>query len=151
MPGHHTTQESFTRMSLSTAASSRIIKPLIVLICLAVIGAVLWQLLPKASFSSDMSQVGQGKPALVMLREVHVVGGELVMDQMQAVYPEFENDVVFLVIHTGHPDGQQFANTHNIRDGSLVLFDAQGRPLGVSGRPDNINELRQFIRQNLHN
>jgi hypothetical protein len=138
-------------MSLSTAASSRIIKPLVVLICLAVIGAVLWQLLPKASFSSDISQVGQGKPALVMLREVHVMGGELVMDQMQAVYPEFENDMVFLVVHTGHPDGQLFASTHNIRDGSLVLFDAQGRPLGVSGRPDNINELRQFIRQNLRN
>jgi hypothetical protein len=138
-------------MSLSTAASSRIIKPFIVLICLAVIAAVLWQLLPKASFSSDMSQVGQGKPALVMLREVHVLGGELVMDQMLAVYPEFENDMVFLVVHTGHPDGQQFANTHNIRDGSLVLFDPQGRPLGVSGRPDNINELRLFIRQNLHN
>lgn len=136
-------------MSLSTAASSRIIKTLIVLTCLAVIATVLWQLLPKASFSSDMSQIGQGKPALVMLREVHVVGGELVMDQMQSIYPEFENDMVFLVVHTGHPDGQQFAETHNIRDGSLVLFDAQGRPLSASGRPDNINELRQFIRQNL--
>jgi len=102
-------------MSLSTAASSKLVKTLIIVTCLVVVGTVLWQLLPKASFSSDLTQVGQGKPALVMLREVHVMGGERVMEQMLAVYPEFENDMVFLVVHTGHPDGQQLAATHNLR------------------------------------
>jgi hypothetical protein len=136
-------------MNLSTAASSRAVKTLVIMACLAIVASVLWYLLPKTAFSSDLSQVGQGRPALVMLREVHVMGGDLVMEQMLAVYPEFENDMVFLVVHTGHPDGQLFANTHNISDGSLVLFDAGGNVAATSGRPANINELRQFIQSNI--
>jgi len=136
-------------MSISSAASSRLIKSLVIVACLVVVATVLWQLLPKAAFSSDLSQVGQGKPALVMLREVHIMGGDLVMEQMLTIYPEFEGDMVFLVVHTGHPDGQLFSQTHNIRDGSLVLFDAGGNVAGVSERPDSPTELRQFIRQHL--
>jgi len=109
----------------------------------------MWQLLPKGSFSNDLTQVGQGVPALVMLREVHVMGGELVMQQMLQIHPEFENAVQFLVVHTGHPEGVAFASEHNISDGALVLFDAQGEVLGRSERPESPEALRQFIYSHL--
>ena len=57
--------------------------------------------------------------------------------------------MVFLVVHTGHPDGQTFAQVHNIGDGSLVLFDAAGTVVQRMGRPSGTAELRQFIRANL--
>jgi hypothetical protein len=109
------------------------------------IGAVLWLLLPKGSFSNDLTRVGQGQPALVMLREVHVMGGDLVMEQMLLIQAEFQDSVEFLVVHTGHPDGEAFAAEHNISDGSLVLFDAEGQVLGRSARPESADALRQFI------
>lgn len=121
------------------------IRTLIIVASTVLIGAVLWQLLPKGSFSNDLSRVGQGLPALVMLREVHVMGGDLVMEQMLHIYPEFQDSVEFLVVHTGHPDGQAFAADHNISDGSLVLFDAEGEVLGRSARPESPDALRQFI------
>ncbi|MEX2333919.1 MAG: hypothetical protein WD600_06655 [Pseudohongiella sp.] len=134
--------------TVSRSASSGIVKFLVVLTCLGVVGLVLWQLLPRASFSSDLSQVGQGRPALVMLREVHVMGGERTLAYMEAIYPDFEEQTVFLLVHTGHPDGIALAEAHNLSDGSLVLFDGNGDALASMGRPDSADDLRRFIEQN---
>lgn len=131
------------------SASSRLVKFLVTLTCLGVVAVILWQLLPKASFSSDLTQVGQGRPALVMLREIHVMGGEQVMEQMLQVYPDYEGEMTFLVVHTGHPDGQAFAATHEVGDGSLVLFDGTGNAVATRGRPGSVAELRGFIDGNL--
>lgn len=136
--------------AVSRSASSRIVKFLVVLTCLAVVGLILWQLLPKATFSSDLSQVGQGKPALVMLREIHIMGGERTLAQMESLYPALQDQMTFLLVHTGHPDGVAFAETHNIGDGSLVLFDSNGQALATMGRPDSAEDLRRFISQNLN-
>jgi hypothetical protein len=121
------------------------IRTLIIVASTVLIGAVLWLLLPKGSFSNDLTRVGQGQPALVMLREVHVMGGDRVMEQMLLIQAEFQDSVEFLVVHTGDPDGEAFAAEHNISDGSLVLFDAEGQVLGRSARPESADALRQFI------
>lgn len=130
-------------------SSSRARTVLVTLVCLAVVAAVLWQLLPKAAFSSDLTRVGQGRPALVMLREVQVMGGDQVMGYMTQIYDEFQGEVEFLVVQTGHPDGQMFAATHNVSDGSLVLFDGDGAVLSQTGRPADSAELRQYLHQHL--
>ena len=121
------------------------IRTLIIVASTVLIGAVLWLLLPKGSFSNDLTRVGQGQPALVMLREVHVMGVDRVMEQMLLIQAEFQDSVEFLVVHTGDPDGEAFAAEHNISDGSLVLFDAEGQVLGRSARPESADALRQFI------
>lgn len=131
------------------SVTSRVITVVVTLVCLGVVAAILWQLLPKSAFPSDLTRVGQGRPALVMLREVHVMGGDIVMEYMTQIHDEFRDEVEFLVVHTGHPDGQAFTATHNIGDGSLVLFDAQGNVLSRSARPQSSNELRQYLRQHL--
>lgn len=136
--------------TVSRSASSRIVRALVVLVCLAVVGLVLWQMLPKSTFSSDLSQVGQGTPALVMLREIHVMGGERTLAQMQMIYPEFQDQVLFLLVHTGHPDGVAFADTHNVSDGSVVLLNGAGNTIASMGRPDSAEDLRSFISQHLN-
>ncbi|MDO8907607.1 MAG: hypothetical protein Q7W55_03800 [Pseudohongiella sp.] len=123
----------------------RLAKPLITLACLILVAGVLWQLLPKSSFSSDLSQLGQGRPGLVLLREIHVMGGERVLEQMHTIYPEFEADMVFLLVHTGNPTGLDFAARHNAGDGSVVLFDARGNEIGSLRHPASAAVLRQFI------
>lgn len=118
---------------------------LVTLACLFLTGAVLWQLLPKGSFSNDLTRIGQGQRTLVMLRELHVMGGDAVMAQMLEVHPEFAHAMEFLVVHTGHPDGEAFARDYGVTDGSLVLFDVQGDVLGRSGRPESAEALREFL------
>lgn len=133
----------------SKSSTARLMRILVTLLCLVVVAAVLWQLLPKASFSSDLTRIGQGRPALVMLREVHVMGGDLVMEYMSQIQDEFRDEVEFLVVHTGNPDGQTFAATHRVGDGSLVLFDGNGDVIGRVDRPAGSAELRQYLRDSL--
>ena len=135
--------------TVSRSASSRLVRVLVVLSCLAVVGLVLWQLLPKSTFSSDLGQVGQGTPALVMLREIHVMGSERTLAQMEMVYPDYQDQLMFLLVHTGHPDGVAFAETHNVSDGSLVLLDGAGDAIATMGRPDSVEALRGFISQHM--
>lgn len=136
--------------TVSRSASSRVVRLIVVLSCLAVVGLVLWQLLPKSTFSSDLNQVGQGRPALVMLREIHIMGGERTLAQMEALYPDLQDQMTFLLVHTGHPDGVAFAETHNVGDGSLVLFDGNGQALATMGRPESTEDLRRFIARHLN-
>lgn len=136
--------------TVSRSASSRIVRVLVVLVCLAVVSLVLWQLLPKSTFSSDLNQVGQGQPALVMLREIHVMGGERTLAQMETIHPDFQDQMLFLLVHTGHPDGVAFAQTHGVSDGSLVLLDGAGEAIATMGRPDSADELRGFISRHLN-
>lgn len=136
--------------TVSRSASSRVVRLIVVLSCLAVVGLVLWQLLPKSTFSSDLSQVGQGRPALVMLREIHIMGGERTLAQMEVLYPDLQDQMTFLLVHTGHPDGVAFAETHNVGDGSLVLFDGNGQALATMGRPESAEDLRRFIARHLN-
>ena len=127
----------------------RFAKPLTTFACLAIVATVLWQMLPKAAFSSDITQVGEGRPALVMLRDVGVMGGERVLEQMLEVYPEFEQQMIFLVVHTGIPAGVDFAAEHGVTDGQLVLFSGAGNVIGRSERTGSADALRRFIRDNL--
>jgi len=123
----------------------RLNRTLVTLACVILTGAVFWQLLPKGSFSNDLARVGQGQATLVMLREIHVMGGDMVLAQMLQIHPEFAHVMEFIVVHTGHPDGQAFARDHSLSDGSLVLFDAFGEVLGRSGRTESPEALREFI------
>ena len=134
---------------MSRSALMRVAKPLSTLIFVVIVATILWQLLPKAAFSSDLTRVGQGKPALVMLRDIGAVGGERILEQMHAVYPEFESQMIFLVVHTGNPAGVDFGAEHNVTDGQMIFFDAEGRRIARSDRTGNAEALKRFLSQNL--
>ncbi|MEX1197895.1 MAG: hypothetical protein WEB57_08560 [Pseudohongiellaceae bacterium] len=121
------------------------LKWLVTGICLAVVLAVLWQLAPRSAFPSDLALTGQGRPALVMVRDVGIMGGEQVMERMEAIYPEYEQRMDFLVVQTGHPDGLAFADQHEAGDGTVVLLDGQGEALATMSRPSSEEELIRFI------
>lgn len=135
--------------SAQPSTRARLVRVLVTLACLVAVATILWQLLPKAAFSSDLSQVGQGRPALVMLREVNFVGGDRVIEHMLEIYPDYEQNMVFLVVHTGNPTGQNFAAEHGVTDGDLVLFDAEGNAQSQLSQPSGVNDIRQFLQQAL--
>lgn len=121
------------------------LKWLVTGICLAVVVGILWQLAPRGAFPSDLSLTGQGRPALVMVRDVGIMGGERIMELMEAVHPEYEQRMDFLVVQTGHPDGLAFADEHDAGDGTVVMLDGQGEALATMSRPSSEEALRRFI------
>lgn len=119
-----------------------------VLITVSVVVGVLALLLtqlPRGAFSTDLSGIGQGTPALVVARDKNYLAGAEVMDLINTIRPEYEGRVAFLAAHLGHPDGQAFARRHDMEDAIVVIFDADGSPTERLVIPQTAEELRAAL------
>ncbi len=113
------------------------------------VGSFLWNQLPDGSYPTDLSRIGQGQPALVLAIDSNYSGGASVMELLNTVRHDFAGSVQFLVASMALPNGQNFARQHQVGDGSVLLFDAQGRRVAVIHGPRTPDELRQVLRQAL--
>jgi len=119
-----------------------------VLMTVAVIvgaGALIFTQLPRDVFSTDLSRIGQGTPALVVARDIRYVAGAEVMDLLNSMRPEFSDRVEFLAVNLGNPQGDGFVRQHGMEDGMVVLFSGNGTRIGALGRPATQQELRQLL------
>jgi hypothetical protein len=124
---------------------SRWPKTLITLAVVVGVLALLWTQLPRGAFSTDLSGIGQGTPALVVARDKNYLAGGEVMDLINTVRPEYEGRVAFLAAHLGHPDGQAFARRHGMEDAVVVIFAADGSPAARLVIPQTADELRAAL------
>ena len=113
----------------------------------AALGAFVWSQLPDGSYPTDLSRIGQDRPAVVLTMESHYLEGASVMHLMHDVRDEFGHAVQFLVASLSQQDGRSFAARHGAVDGTVVLFDAQGRRVAMLRTPQSRDELRQAVRQ----
>ena len=109
--------------------------------------ALLLSQLPRGAFSTDLSGIGQGTPALVVARDKNYLAGGEVMDLINTVRPEYEGRVAFLAAHLGHPEGQAFARKHGMEDAVVVVFDADGAAAAKLVIPQSADELRAALDQ----
>ena len=108
-------------------------------------GALIFTQLPRDVFSTDLTRIGQGTPALVVARDDRYVAGAEVMDLLNSMRPEFSERVEFLAVNLGNPQGDGFVRQHGMEDGMVVLFSANGTRIGALGRPATQQELRQLL------
>ena len=120
---------------------------LITLGIVTALGAFAWSQLPEGSYPTDLSRIGQDRPAVVLTMESHYLEGASVMHLMHDVRDEFGHAVQFLVASLSQQDGRSFAARHGAVDGTVVLFDAQGRRVAMLRTPQSRDELRQAVRQ----
>lgn len=120
-------------------------KVLITLVVIVGAGALIFTQLPRGVFSTDLSKIGQGTPALVVARDISFVAGAEVMDLLTAMRPEFGDRVEFLAVNLGNPQGQGFARQHRMQDGTVVLFSGDGTRMGALDRPGTQREVRQLL------
>jgi hypothetical protein len=116
-------------------------RTLIVLAVTAVVALGIWRLLP-TPISTDLSQVGQGRPAVVLAYEnFSPLGGEA-LTRLNAVRGEYEDRVVFALADLGTPNGQAFANRYALRDGLAVVLAADGAVHSTGAVPADPQALR---------
>jgi len=108
-----------------------------------------WSQLPKQGYPTDLSRIGKGQPALVLTMNGNFMAGMEMMPVLDVVRSEFAGRAEFLVASMGLPEGQAFAQRHRTADGSVVVFDARGRPVSVLHGPRTAEELRQALQQAL--
>ncbi|EHQ51230.1 hypothetical protein ECTPHS_00979 [Ectothiorhodospira sp. PHS-1] len=141
-------------MSQDTAKPSRkglprwarlLMTPLILLAA----AALIWSQLPKGAYSTDLSHIGDGRPALVLTYDASFLAGMRVMGYMDEIRDDYMPRVHFLVANVGTPDGRSLANRHGVRDGAVLLFSAQGTLVEQLPAPAGAEELRQALDRTL--
>jgi hypothetical protein len=119
-------------------------KTVLVMLALGLVGAALWNQLPKGGFPTDLSRIGNGRPAVVLAHDAHYTAGMAVMEMLHPIRREHADRVDFLVAHLGMADAQAFAREHGVGDGSVLLFRGDGQRVAVL-RPENETDLRLAI------
>jgi hypothetical protein len=121
----------------------------LILLALAGVAAFLWQALPRGAYPTDLSRVGAGRPVLVLAHDTNYVGSATVMELMNGIRGDYAERVDFLVAHLAMADAQAFAERHAARDGTVLLFAADGRRVGVLHLPQSASadELRRALAQ----
>jgi hypothetical protein len=139
------------RNARAAAGMSRGVKGLITIAVIVAATAVIFTQLPKGALPTDLSRIGQGVPALVVARDINYVAGGEVMDLMAAMRPHYGDRLEFLVAHLGRPEGQDFARRYSARDGTVVLFAADGSRLTSLHAPQTEAEIRRALESfNIH-
>lgn len=123
------------------------LKGLLGLTLAGLVGAFILSRLPDGAYSTDLSRIGNGRPAVVLAQDSNYVGGMGVMELMNVVRAEHEGKVDFLVAPLGLADARAFAAQHAASDGTVLLFAADGRLAGVLHHPRSAAELRSALAQ----
>lgn len=120
-------------------------KRLIYLFLFGALAVLIVSQLPRGSYSTDLSRVGNGLPALALAYDINSSGGMEVMKLMDALRDEYSNRVEFLIADLGTPQGRQFANRHNAINGTVMFYSAKGSYVRTIHVPPNTATLRSGL------
>ena len=122
-------------------------KWLIYLSIFGAVGTLIWSQLPRGAYPTDLTRVGEDRPALVLAYDIMSMGGTEVMGLLDAVRGEYADRVEFLVADLGVPDGRNFAQRHGAANGTVMLFSRDGSHVRTIHLPPNIEVLRHALEE----
>ena len=122
-------------------------KWLIYLSILGAVGTLIWSQLPRGAYPTDLTRVGEGRPALVLAYDIKSMGGMEVMRLLDTLRGEYTNRVEFLVADLGVPDGHNFAQRHGAANGTVMLFSGDGSHVRTIHLPLNTEMLRHALEE----
>jgi len=131
------------------AAGRPWLRRLLILLAMLAVGGYVWQQLPGAAYPTDLTRVGAGTPTLVLAHDNSYIGGAAVMELMNDLRGDYTGRVDFLVAHLQMADGAAFARRFGAQDGTVMLFGADGRSLGILHMPRSVGELKGALDQAL--
>jgi len=128
---------------------SRLAQWLIGIAAFALAGLLVFRHLPMAGYDSDVTRVGQGRPAVVLVYENFAPPSMAVMDLFDQVRREYEDRLEFLVADTGSPRGQAFIAQHGVQAGQVLTFRGDGTLVRADWVIGDAQRLRDRLRQDL--
>lgn len=99
--------------------------------------------------STDLTVVGQGKPALVLAYENYSPTGGEALDRLRQVRGEYESRLHFVVADLGTPHGRAFADRFGLTDGQAIFIGPDGQAPQVIRIPGDGRELRTRLDRKL--
>jgi hypothetical protein len=95
--------------------------------------------------SSDLSVVGKGKPALVLVYENYSPTGGEALNRLGDVKSDYESQIDFIVADLGVPEGRSFADRHRLVNAQALFLASDGRPHEAISVPADEGALRRLL------
>jgi len=127
----------------SAAKGSRKIKWIVGVILLMFATAVAMNL-PRG-YSDDLSRVGKGKAAVVLVRDKNAVQSFDLMEVMNGLRDQYAGRVEFLLTDFNTPEGRAFIAEKGGARVTLVVLDANGKMASVLYPPQTAESVEQAI------
>ena len=110
----------------------------------AAVVAVAVMNLPRG-YSDDLSRIGQGRTAVVLVRDKNAVESMDLMNVLNRVHNQYAGRVVFLLTDYDTPEGRAFIAANKAARITLVLFDPRGKPVKVLTAPQTAADVEKAI------
>lgn len=120
-------------------------KWLISVLFVGAVGTLIWSQLPRGAYSTDLTRIGAGRPALVLAYDINTLGGMAVMELLDSLRGEYSNRVELLVAALGEPGGSKLAQRHGAVNGTVMTFAGDGSHLRTIHLPPNTMVLRRAL------
>jgi hypothetical protein len=111
------------------------------------VGALIWSQLPRAAYSTDLTRIGKGRPALVLAYDIQSMGGMTGMGLLDNLRGEYGDRLEFLVAELGVPVGRDFAQQFGAINGTVTLLSGDGTHLRTIHPPIAADMLRQAVEE----
>ena len=99
--------------------------------------------------STDLSIIGQGRPALVLVYENYSPAGGDALNRLRQVRSDFDAQLDFVVAELGTPQGVAFADRYQLIDGQAMFLKPDGQPLEAISIPADEQALRARLKSKL--
>jgi hypothetical protein len=106
---------------------------------------VAWQ-----PIGNDLSVIGKGKPVLVLVYENYSPTGGDALNRLSRVKNDYDSRLDFVVADLGVPEGDAFANRHQMVNGQAMFIKQDGQPLWIRSIPADELALRSQLDSSLN-
>lgn len=96
-------------------------------------------------FSDDLSRIGKGKVALVLVRDKNITQRFDLMEALDGVRDQYAGKVEFLLTDFDTAQGRVFVETNKAARATVVMFDAGGNLIKILRAPQTAERLQQEI------
>jgi hypothetical protein len=118
----------------------------LVLIVLAAWGLI--RMLPQG-FSTDLSLVGAGERAVVLVHDHNFVESVELMEALDGVRQRHPEAMHYLVADLNTPRGTRFADLYDVDAVTLILFDQHGNRVATLRGRQGRDEVEAWLQDNL--
>ena len=99
--------------------------------------------------STDLSVIGQGKPALILAYENYSLAGGDALNRLRQVKSDYDSRLDFVAADLGTPQGLAFANRYQLIDGQAIFLTQANTPMPDTSIPADERELRRRLESKL--
>lgn len=82
-------------------------------------------------YSSDLSVIGKGKDAIILIHDSKSFPSVEFISRMNIIRDKYQEKAVFRIADIKDEEGKIFAQDKNVKPPSLILFAADGAELGT--------------------